>query len=120
MAFSDPQSVTISAVTTSLPRISTGENSSTYSSADGLIDLSASHAYGRRIRRVLRLDHSKVSADVFLPATNVQQSMSCYMVFDVPVVGYTNAEAKAVYTGFKTLYTASSDALIDKVLGGES
>lgn len=120
MAFSDPQSITISAVTSPLPRITTGENASTYSSSDGLIDLSASHAYGRRIRRVLRLDHSKISADVYLPASNVQQTMSNYMVFDVPVVGYTNAEIKAVYTGFKTLYTASSDALIDKLLGGEN
>jgi hypothetical protein len=42
------------------------------------------------------------------------------MVFDVPAVGYTNADVKAVYTGFKALYTASSDALIDKLLGGES
>lgn len=120
MAFSDPQSITISTVTTSLPRVSTGENASTYTSSDGLIDLSASHAYGRRIRRMLRLDHSKISADVYLPETNVEKSMSIYMVFDLPTVGYTNAEAKAVYTGFKTLYTASSDALIDKVLGGES
>jgi hypothetical protein len=42
------------------------------------------------------------------------------MVFDVPAVGYTNADVKAVYAGFKALYTASSDALIDKLLGGES
>jgi hypothetical protein len=42
------------------------------------------------------------------------------MVFDIPKVGFTNAEIKAVYAGFKTLYTASSDALIDKLLGGES
>jgi hypothetical protein len=46
--------------------------------------------------------------------------MSNYMVFDVPNVGYTNAEIKAVYVGFNTLYTASSHALIDKLLGGES
>lgn len=120
MAFPDPQSVTISAVTTPLPRVSTGANESSYSSSDGLIDLSASHAYGRRTRRVLRLDHSKITADPFIPAQNTSVSMSNYIVFDVPVVGYTNAEIKAVYTGFKTLYTATSDALIDKLLGGES
>lgn len=120
MAFSDPQSITISGTTTSLPRVNSGENSGGYSSSDGLIDLSASHTYGRRTRRVLRLDHSKVSADVFLPAQNVELSMSNYIVFDLPAVGYTNTEAKAVYTGFKTLFTATSDALIDKLLGGES
>jgi hypothetical protein len=42
------------------------------------------------------------------------------MVFDVPTVGYTNAEVKAAYVGFNTLYTASTHAIIDKLLGGES
>jgi hypothetical protein len=68
MAFADPQSVTISAVTSSLPRVSTGQGTSEYLSADGLIKLSASNAYGRRTRRVLRLDHSKITADPFIPA----------------------------------------------------
>jgi hypothetical protein len=120
MAFTDPQSITISGTPISLPRISSGTNESKYSSSDGLVDLSASHAYGRRIRRVLRVDHSKITADPFIPDQNREVSMSHYMVFDVPAVGYTNADVKAVYAGFKALYTASSDALIDKVLGGES
>jgi len=120
MSFTDPQSITISAVTTPLPRVSTTQNEGIYSSADGTIDLSASHAYGKRTRRVLRLDHTKITTDPFRPAENTEVSMSNYMVFDLPVVGYTNAEALAIYTGFKTLYTASSDALISKVLGGEN
>lgn len=121
MAFSDPQSITISGVTTSLPRVNSGQRSGEFSSSDGLIDLLASHSHSRdRIRRVLRINHSKVTADPFIPAQNREVSMSNYMVFDVPLVGYTNTEVKAVYTGFKTLYTATSDALIDKLLGGES
>ena len=120
MSLTDPQSITISAVTTPLPRTSVGKNVSEYSSADGLMKLTASSAYGRRTRRVLRFDHSKVTADPFIPATNTKVSMSNYMVFDVPVVGYTAAEIQAIYTGLKTLYTASSDAVITKLLGGES
>jgi hypothetical protein len=120
MAFADPQSVTISAVTSSLPKVSTGKNEGVYTSADGLVTLSGAHAYGRRTRRVLRLDHSKLTADPFIPAQNVKVSMSNYIVFDVPVAGYTNAEALAVYTGFKSMFTASSDLLITKLLGGES
>jgi len=120
MSFTDPQSITISAVTTSLPRVDVGRNASEYLSADGLIKLSASHAYGRRTRRVLRIDHSKITADPFIPAQNTKVSMSNYIVFDVPPAGYTNAEALAVYTGFKAVYTATSDALISKLLGGES
>lgn len=120
MAFSDPQSVTISGSAISLPRISSVANGSTYSSSDGAVDLVLSHAYGRRTRRVIRLDHSKYAADVFIPSTNAEVSMSCYMVFDLPKVGYNNTEALAVYAGLKGLMTASSDAAITKLLGGES
>ena len=120
MAFSDPQSVTISGSAISLPRVGSGLNSSKYSSSDGAVDLSISHAYGRRTRRVLRLDHSKYASDVFIPSQNAEVSMSCYMVFDVPKVGYSPTEAQAIYAGLKGLMTASSDAAITKLLGGES
>lgn len=120
MSFADPLSITVDGVTSSLPRVAVGDNKSSYQSSDGNVKLLASHAYGRRTRRTLRVDHSKISADPFRPDQNVRQSMSFYIVFDTPVAGYTNAEALAVYTGFKTAMTASSDALIAKLLGGES
>jgi hypothetical protein len=120
MAFSDPQSITISAVTTPLPRTSVDKDESEYVSADGLWKLSASHSYGKRTRRLLRFDHSKLAPDPYRPAENQKVAMAVYTVFDLPSTGYTNAEALAVYTGFKTLYTASTDALITKILGGES
>lgn len=120
MAFTDPQSVTVSGTAISLPRVSTGVNQSSYMSADGLVTLSASHAYGRRTRRVLRIDHSKITSDPFLPTQNVKVGMSNYLVFDIPPAGYTNADVTAVYAGFKGLFTATSDALIAKLLGGES
>jgi hypothetical protein len=120
MSFADPQSVTISGTAISLPRISVGEDISEYSSGDGLTQLTASHKYGKRTRRMLRLDTSKMTSDPFRPAENVKVSMSCYMVFDLPPAGYTATEALAVYTGFKNQYTASTDLLISKLLGGES
>jgi hypothetical protein len=122
MALADPQSVTISAVTTPLPRTFAEGDESEYTSADGLIKLSVSHApaKGGRVRRLLRIDHSKLTSDPFKPSENVKVNTACYMVFDVPPAGYTNTEILAVYTGFKTLYTASTDALITKLLGGES
>jgi hypothetical protein len=120
MSFADPQSVTISAVTTSLPRISVGDDRSEYASGDGLILLSASHNYGKRTRRMLRLDTSKLTSDPFKPAENVKVSMSVYTVFDLPPAGYTAAEALATWVGYKTQITASSDLLVSKLLGGES
>jgi hypothetical protein len=120
MSFSDPLSVTIGGVTTSLPQIGVGENRAEYRSGDGLITVSASHNYGKRVRRMLRLDTSKLAADVFRDDVNVEQSMSMYMVFDLPEYGYTPAEALSVYTGYKGLITANTDLLITKLLGGES
>lgn len=120
MAFADPQSITISASTVSLPRTSTGQNGSEYTSSDGLWKLSANSAFGRRTRRVIRFDHSKITADPFIPAQNTKVSSSVYTVFDIPVAGYTNAEMTAIWTGYKNLVTASSDLLITKLLGGES
>jgi len=120
MAFTDPQSITISGSAISLPRVSSGSGSSSYQSADGLVVLGVSNAYSRRTRRVIRVDHSKITADPFIPANNTKVGMSVYTVFDLPPAGYSNADAKAVYDGFKALLAASTDAAITKLLGGES
>jgi hypothetical protein len=120
MALSDPQSITISGTPISLPRVSSGDGESEYASSDGVVHLSLASAYGNRTRRVVRVDHSKITTDPWIPTQNTKVSMSNYMVFDIPPAGYTNAEALAIYQGFKTLLTASSDAVVTKLLGGES
>ncbi len=119
MALSDPQSVTINAVAVSLPRTSSGADSGAFTAADGTVKLTVSHQYGKRTRRLIRIDHSKIAVDPLL-ATNAQFSMSCQLVVDVPVRGYTLTEAKQVLDGFMTALTASSGALETKLLGGES
>jgi hypothetical protein len=116
----DPQSITISGTAISLPRTSVGAGEAEYTSADGLVQLVLSHNYGKRNRHVLRLNHSKITTDPFIPADNVEVSASMYTVFDVPPAGYSVADLIAVYAGWKALYTASSDAVITRLLGGES
>jgi len=123
MSFTDPLSFTLSGVTTPLPRVDSEGTETQYQSADGLIVVTASHQAGKsRTRRMLRVDLSKIAPDPFKPVENRKISMSNYMVFDLPAVGagFSNAEQLALYTGLKTLYTATSDALIVKLLGGES
>lgn len=120
MSLSDPNSITISGVTTSLPRTSVDEDRSEYTSGDGLMQLIASHDYGKRVRRMIRFDSSKLTSDPFKPSENVKVGMSVYTVFDLPPAGYSNAEALAVFAGFNTLCTATSNAVITKLLGGES
>jgi hypothetical protein len=118
--FSDPQTVTINAVPFTLPRVDSGGNKGIYQSNDGLVKLSVSHTYGKRNRRMLRLDHSKIAADPLLADRNLRYSMSVYTVFDTPIVGYTVAEAKLISDALNAYAAASSGAQITKILGGES
>nr|UJQ85653.1 MAG: hypothetical protein 2 [Leviviridae sp.] len=122
MSFADPQTLTIApASAVSLPRTSVGDDTSEYASGDGLLQLVASHNYGKqRTRRMLRVNTSKVTSDPFKPAENRKVSMSYYIVFDLDPTAYTAAEALAVFAGFNTQITASSNLLITKLLGGES
>jgi hypothetical protein len=120
MSFTDPLSITISGSAISLPRISVGDDESEYRSGDGLTAIRASHTYAKRIRRMARLDTRKMAPDAFRPAENVEVSTSVYVVFDLPVSGYTPAEALANWVGFNALLSASSNAMLTKLLGGES
>lgn len=120
MALSDPQSVTINAVAVPLPRTSSGVNSGVFTSNDGAVKLAVSHQYGKRNRRQIRIDHSKIAPDPLISAQNIKHSMSSYLVVDVPVTGYTVTEAKQVVDGFIASLNASSGALITKLLGGEN
>lgn len=118
MAYSDPQTVTISAVAQTLARTAQ-DPSGVFLSADGNYKLTSSHSYGKRTRRVIRLDVSKIAADPLISAQNIKYSMGLYTVFDLPPTGFTVAEALAIYNGFSTWQTASSSAKISQLLGGE-
>jgi len=120
MSFTDPQSLTIAGVSVSLPRVSSGINTSTYQSNDGLVSLAASHSYGKRFRRTLRVNHSKIAADPLAAGVNVKSSMSVYIVVDAPLTGYTVAQQKEVVDAFAAYLTASTGANVTKLLGGEN
>jgi hypothetical protein len=121
MSLADPQTVTISGTTTPLPRTSVDKDEAEYTSNDGLIKLSTSHSYGKRARRLIRIDHAKMAPDAFRPAENVQVGMAVYTVFDLPAAGgYSAAEALAIWVGFNAQLAASSNTIVTKLLGGES
>jgi len=120
MSFTDPVVVTINAVPFTMPRTSVVGDETVYTDPTGLVSVLASHESGKRTRRMLRINHSKLTTDPFKPAENVKVSMSFYLVFDIPPAGYTPTEAQQVYTGFNTWYTASTSAVIGKLLAGES
>lgn len=120
MALADPQSVTINAIANSLPRTSSSTDAGSFTSNDGAIKLTVSHQYGKRKRHLVRIDHQKVAPDPLFPSQNAPYSSSFYLVCDVPPTGYTVTEQKQIIDGFIAAMTASSGALITKVLGGEN
>lgn len=122
MALTDPQSITIAGVAVSLPRVSSSGSSSVYQSADGNTKLTVTSSTGRRYRRTARLEHKKIAGDPLVPATNTTFSMSCYVTYDVPPVGYTVAQQKEVGDGLTSWLASGTGAAnsTTKILGGES
>lgn len=120
VAFADPQSVTINAVANSLPRVSSTANAGVFQKDDGNVKLAVEHVYGNRTRRTIRLDHRKIAADPLIAAQSILYSMSCYVVVNTPLTGYTVAEAKQVVDGLTAYLTASSGAKVTQLLGGEN
>jgi hypothetical protein len=124
MALTDPLSITISGwkggSALSLPRVEARQFGSGYSHVDGDTRLNLSHEYGRRTRRRIRLDLSKLTADPFIPDRNVTVSMSIFTVVDVPVAGFTNAEQLNAWKGMNALLAASTDTVYTAFLGGQS
>lgn len=120
MAYSDPQSVTISAVANSLPRTSSGVNTGSFTKDDGSVQLLIAHAVNKRARRTARLNVSKIAPDPLISAQNIKFSMTAYLVVDVPQTGFTIAEQKAIVDGLILWLSASSGANVTKLLGGEN
>jgi hypothetical protein len=119
MAFSDPQSLTINSVATSLPRTGFGVDKGTFTAADGTVTLAISHTRGKRVRHSVRVDHSKVAADPFVANVSAKVGMSAYLVIDMPINGYSATEAKQIVDALTAYLTASSGGNVTRVLGGE-
>lgn len=120
MALSDPKTVTINAVATPLPRITTKDNASVYQKDDSSVKLTVSQSYGKRKGTLVRFDFQKTAADPLISAQNIIYTESVSIVVNRPLVGYTNAETKLNVEGALSFLTASSGADLTKVLGGEN
>lgn len=104
------------------PRVSTGDFKSVYTTSDGLnsLTLSTQDISGERLRHLVRIDVAKLSTNIYEESKKQKVSMSVYLVVDRPANGYTVAEAKKLVEGLVGLLSASTYALTEKVLGGES
>jgi len=128
--FTEPLSLTpgasFDAGAVSLPRISNQGMTSIYQApcsvnAGSILKVTASHQLGRRYRRVLRCDYSDNAGTTLVSGNSAPRSMSCYVVFDIPSIGlFSTTDQLALFNGLKGTWSASTDALIKKLLAGES
>lgn len=112
----DPQSVTINAVATSLPRTSAGPTQNVYTSADGNTTMTTrQNTTSQRFRREVRLSQRKVAPDP-ISAVNREIGVSVYLVIDEPKAGFTDAEIGYLIDALKSWATSTN---YNKILGGE-
>lgn len=113
----DPQSVTINAVATPLPRILQTPTANTYASADGNVTMVVKqNTSATRFRREVRLSQKKIAADP-ISAVNKEIGHSVYLVIDEPRAGFTDTEIGYYIDALKAWLSAAN---YNKILGGES
>lgn len=120
--YADPQSVTIGAVTSSLPRVPTTNPTRVgqFASSDGNIILSVTqNQTANRFRRDIRITSRKIAADP-ISAVNKEVSTSVIFTIDEPKFGFSDAELLELYEGLVAYLAASTDVAVTKVLGGEN
>jgi len=114
---SDPQSITIATIATSLPAVRIEATKTTYQSADGKQRLIISYDDKGKAstRYLIRYEEDAIAADP-ISAVNAKKTLAAYMVIDQPAFGFTDARVDEVMAGLKLL--ADSTFLL-KVLGNQ-
>lgn len=114
--FADPQSVTINAVATSLPKTKAGQTEQVYTSADGNTALTVKqNTTASRFRREVRLSSKKIAVDP-ISAVNAEKGASVYLVIDEPRNGFSDTELGYLVEAIKAWATTAN---VSRVLGGE-
>ncbi len=113
----DPQSVTINAVATSLPRVSMAPTQNAYQTADGNTTMTTKqNVSAKRFRREVRLAQRKIAPDPISAVTS-EVGVSVYLVIDEPRTNvFTDVEIKYLIEALKGWLTAGNQ---DKILGAE-
>lgn len=119
MALSDPQTVTISTVATSLARTDLAKNKGSFISTDGKVEMTISSTFNAKTgaSTLVRLDNKKTAAD---PVTNITTTgtLSVWVVARRPDNGFFSS---AEVTGLTSaLATYVSGANFARILVGEA
>lgn len=112
MSLATPQTITINAVPKTCNRISDDATSSLYTSDDDTITFRVSHQASKsRIRRMVRLDQTKIAADP-LTAVNSYQKAGVYVVIDEPSFGFSDTELDYLVDALVGWLTAANIAAV--------
>jgi peroxiredoxin family protein len=123
MALTDPQKFKeVAGTEVTAPRVSTGDFKSIYETSDGLnkLTFSTSESNSSRKRHLVRIDVSKLATNPYEETKKQSISASIYLVIDRPEAGFTVGEMKKLAEGLVGLLSASSYAVVEKLLGSES
>jgi len=115
----DPQAVTISGTASSLPRIEERAETHVYANRDNAVQLFVTQKVDKN--RTQRSSASLVQTVVVTDPVTGLKSLVPYsftMSGTLPV-GVTVANVEALYTALNTALSASTNALLKKILGGE-
>ncbi|DAD51996.1 TPA_asm: coat protein [ssRNA phage Esthiorhiza.2_20] len=130
MSLFDPFPINLDGTDYSLPRVSVGQNQSSYyldtDGADGRLRVTASTSYGKRIRSVVRVDQNKILSNLLVSGSSFDAGMSFYCVMDSPLQGFAVADkkvlAKALIDWTRQDGTTTDGSLknLEHVIRGES
>lgn len=120
---SEPQALTVTGASGSpfsLPRVGSGDYSGLFQTTDGNVSISIRHQYAKRNRHTVQFKLTKIAPDPLISAQNIIYTATVGVTLDVPKTGFTVAEIVALAAGSFGNLTASTNANLTKVAGGES
>lgn len=121
MAFADPQSVNYNGTAYDLTRISSSENAGKFHAitSDPVdLTLSVSSQYGKRTRRLARLDIGYVNPNPFATGLSIAESSSVYLVIDTPAsAGVIDPSVAVVFTDAFRGWMNTGNALLHLLQG---
>jgi hypothetical protein len=115
----DPQSVTISGTASSLPRVDERPETHVYSNFADSVDLFVTQRVAKdgRRRANFTLQKSTIVTD---PITGLKAKVPYSVTTSISIpIGITSADMEALYTAQASALSASTNALLKKVIGGE-
>lgn len=120
MAFSDPITIEVNAVDQVLARVFNpvpgGPSLFTLEDESFQVEIGHQRIKGKRERHMFKVTQKALTANPFVPAENVENFASCYIILDQPRQGFADADLQYLMQSvcdFIGLTAANRDKLIN-------